>query len=52
MKFLLAAALAAGLTGQSGEALGYACNNNYYVNSCDHYCSVHLFNHWPDFLPR
>jgi hypothetical protein len=36
MKFLLAAALAAGLTGQSGEALGYACNNNHYVNSSRH----------------
>jgi hypothetical protein len=33
MKLLLAAALAVGLAGQSGEALGYACNNNYYINS-------------------
>ncbi len=33
MKFLFAAALAVGLDGQMTEALGYACNNNYYVNS-------------------
>ena len=33
MKFLLAAVLAEGLAGKSGEVLGYACNNNYYVNS-------------------
>jgi len=36
MKLLLAAALAAGLAAQSGEALGYACNNNHYVNSSRH----------------
>jgi hypothetical protein len=40
MKFILAVALAVGLAGQSGDALGYACNNNYnnnyYVNSSRH----------------
>jgi hypothetical protein len=36
MKFLLAAALVMELVGQSGDALGYACNNNYYVNSSGH----------------
>jgi hypothetical protein len=35
-KFLLAAALAAGLVGQSGTAVGYAGNNNDYVNSSGH----------------
>jgi predicted RNA-binding Zn-ribbon protein involved in translation (DUF1610 family) len=33
MKFLLATALVIGFAGQPGEALAYACNNNYYVNS-------------------
>ena len=33
MKSLLAAALVICFSAQSGKALAYACNNNYYVNS-------------------
>jgi predicted RNA-binding Zn-ribbon protein involved in translation (DUF1610 family) len=36
MKFLLATALVIGFAGQPGQALAYACNNNYYVNSSGH----------------
>jgi predicted RNA-binding Zn-ribbon protein involved in translation (DUF1610 family) len=36
MKFLLATALVIGFAGQSGEALAYTCNDNYYVNSSGH----------------
>ena len=36
MKLLLAAALVIGFAAQTGEALAYACNNNYYVNSSRH----------------
>jgi predicted RNA-binding Zn-ribbon protein involved in translation (DUF1610 family) len=36
MKSLLAAALVICFAAQSGKALAYACNNNYYVNSSGH----------------
>ena len=36
MKSLLAAALVILFAAQSGKALAYACNNNYYVNSSGH----------------
>ena len=36
MKSLLAAALVIYFAAQSGKALAYACNNNYYVNSSGH----------------
>jgi hypothetical protein len=36
MKSLLAAAVVILFAAQSGKALAYACNNNYYVNSSGH----------------
>jgi predicted RNA-binding Zn-ribbon protein involved in translation (DUF1610 family) len=36
MRCLFAAALVACLTAQVNQALAYACNNNYYVNSSGH----------------
>ena len=33
---VLAAVLLIGFAGQSGEALAYACNSNYYANSSGH----------------
>jgi predicted RNA-binding Zn-ribbon protein involved in translation (DUF1610 family) len=36
MKSLPAAALVICFAAQSGKALAYACNNNYYVNSSGH----------------
>jgi hypothetical protein len=36
MKFLLQVIFVIGLAAQTGKALAYSCNNNYYVNSSDH----------------